>query len=240
VADGSGGPVSGASAQLAKLLANARAGIADPNSGHVVVSGVAQGKSTYIPVAASQRAQTTFQAGTVSDQMWVQANDGFQWGNWAIFNINPPTDRPAVVTATDVTLPHGTSSASMGSLFTASDPDGDAITQYRFWDGTADPNSGHVVVNGAVQGKDTYIPIAASQLAQTTFQAGTVSDQMWVQAYDGTQWGAWTIFNINSRCRAASPPEFLAAGAALGGRSRRPTHPRRAPALARATSGPPG
>ena len=83
------------------------------------------------------------------------------------------------------------------SLFTASDPDGDTITQYRFWDGTADPSSGHVVVNGVAQGKDTYIPMTAGQLAQTTFQAGTASDQMWVQANDGSQWGAWTIFNIN-------------------------------------------
>jgi hypothetical protein len=32
--------------------------------------------------------------------MWVQANDGMQWGAWAIFNINPAVDHPAVVTAT--------------------------------------------------------------------------------------------------------------------------------------------
>jgi hypothetical protein len=183
-------------------------GTADPNSGHVVVNGVAQGKNAYIPITASQLAQTTFQAGTASDQMWVQANDGSQWGAWTIFNINPAADHPAVVTASAVTLAHGTTSVAMSSLFTASDPDGDAITQYRFWDGTADPNSGHVVVNGVAQGKDTYIPITASQLAQTTFQAGTVSDQMWVQANDGSQWGAWTIFNINPP--ADHPPVVVA------------------------------
>jgi hypothetical protein len=106
-------------------------------------------------------------------------------------------DRPPVVTASDTTLASATASVAMSSLFTASDPDGDAITMYRFWDGTADPNSGHVVVNGVAQGKDTYITVTPQQLAQTTFQPGTVSDQMWVQANDGSQWGNWTIFNIN-------------------------------------------
>jgi hypothetical protein len=115
-------------------------------------------------------------------------------------------DAGAVVAASDVTLPHGTNSVLMGSLFTASDPDGDTIAQYRFWDGTADPNSGHVEVNGAPQAKNAYIPITAGQLAQTTFQSGTITDRMWVQAYDGSQWGAWTIFNINPAAGGYQPP----------------------------------
>jgi hypothetical protein len=138
--------------------------------------------------------------------MWVQAYDGSQWGAWTIFNVNPAADHAPAVTASDVTLPHGTSSVLMGSLFTASDPDGDTIAQYRFWDGTADPNSGHVEVNGAPQAKNAYIPITAGQLAQTTFQSGTITDRMWVQAYDGSQWGAWTIFNINPAAGGYQPP----------------------------------
>jgi hypothetical protein len=36
----------------------------------------------------------------------------------------------------------------VSSLFTASDPDGDAITQYDFWD-TGD-GGGHYLVNGVI------------------------------------------------------------------------------------------
>jgi hypothetical protein len=71
------------------------------------------------------------------------------------------------------------------------------------------------VVNGVAQGKNAYIPITAGQLAQTTFQVGTASDQMWVQANDGTQWGAWTIFNINPAAGGFQAPATVANGATL-------------------------
>ena len=46
-------------------------------------------------------------------------------------------DTPPVVTVANLTAAHGQGFAA-SSLFTASDPDGDAITQYGFWDtGTA-------------------------------------------------------------------------------------------------------
>jgi hypothetical protein len=72
-----------------------------------------------------------------------------------------------------------------------------------------------MLVNGVAQGKDTYIPVTAGQLAQTTFQVGTVSDQMWVQAFDGAQWGAWTIFNINPAAGGYQASATVANGATL-------------------------
>jgi len=33
-------------------------------------------------------------------------------------------------------------------------------------------------------------------LAGTSFQTGTVSNDLWVQAFDGTQWSAWKEFHV--------------------------------------------
>jgi hypothetical protein len=76
------------------------------------------------------------------------------------------------------------------SLFTASDPDGDAITQYDFWD--TGGGGGHFLVNGVAQPPNGDIYVSAAQLAQTTYQSGTGIDTLWVRANDGTQWSAWS------------------------------------------------
>src|SRR5207302_343288 len=38
--------------------------------------------------------------------------------------------------------------------------------------------------------QDIYV--SASQLAQTTYQSGSGTDTLWVRAYDGTLWSAWS------------------------------------------------
>jgi len=40
-------------------------------------------------------------------------------------------------------------------------------------------------VNGVVQGANWAIDVTAMQLAQTTFQSGSGSDDLWVRANDG-------------------------------------------------------
>jgi len=104
------------------------------------------------------------------------------------------------VTASDVTLP-GATKVAMGSLSTASDPDGDAITMYTVYDNTIDPNTGHFLVNGVVQTKNLYQPIylTAQQFAQTTFQTGASgSDDLYVAAFDGTSWSAIKEFHVGA------------------------------------------
>ena len=76
------------------------------------------------------------------------------------------------------------------SLFTASDPDGDAITQYDFWD--TGGGGGHFLVNGVTQPTNGDIYIPAAQLARTTYRSGNGTDTLWVRANDGTQWSAWS------------------------------------------------
>nr|WP_244645794.1 M10 family metallopeptidase [Bradyrhizobium campsiandrae] len=167
----------------------------DSSSGHFVVGGVAQGTNQNINVSASQLASTTFQSGSGSDDLWVQAFDGTAWGAWKEFHVNGPTDQAPIVSASDYSATHNQSIAA-SSLFTVSDAEGDPITAYRFWDSTSDPSSGHFVVGGVAQGTNQNIEVVASQLPSTTFQSGSVADDLWVQAFDGTAWGAWKEFHV--------------------------------------------
>jgi hypothetical protein len=169
----------------------------DPASGHWVVNGMVQGTNQAIDVTAAQLAQTTFQSGSGSDDLWVRANDGFDWSAWKEFHVNAPVDARPVVTASDFAASHNQNVAA-SALFSVTDGDGDAITKYQFWDSTADPASGHWVVNGVVQGTNQAIDVTAAQLAQTTFQSGSGSDDLWVRANDGFDWGTWKEFHVNA------------------------------------------
>ncbi|MGY4629097.1 hypothetical protein [Bradyrhizobium sp. USDA 4486] len=167
----------------------------DPSSGHWVVGGVAQAANVAIGVTSAQLSTTTFQSGSGADDLWARAYDGFAWGPWKEFHVNAPLDRAPVVTAPDY---HAAPSQSIAasSLFSVSDPDGDSITQYQFWDSTASVSSGHWAISGTVQPVNTAINVNAAQLAATSFQSGTVSDDLWVRASDGVSWSTWQEFHV--------------------------------------------
>ena len=69
------------------------------------------------------------------------------------------------------------------------------------------------MVGGVAQGANGAIDVTAAQLAGTTFQSGSGSDDLWVRANDGIAWGAWKEFHVNapvdhcrSRRRRTTPP----------------------------------
>jgi hypothetical protein len=140
-------------------------------------------------------ASTTFQSGSGSDDLWVRANDGFQWSAWKEFHVNAPVDHAPVVTASNFgAAPNQTIAAS--GLFSVTDADSDSIVKYEFWDSTTSAASGHWSVGGVAQGTNQNIDVTAAQLASTTFQAGSASDDLWVRANDGTQWSQWQEFHL--------------------------------------------
>jgi hypothetical protein len=76
------------------------------------------------------------------------------------------------------------------ACFLASDPFGDAITEYDFWDiGTG---GGHFLLNNQAlaANKDNYV--SATQLAQTSYQSGSGADTLWVRVSDGSEWSPWS------------------------------------------------
>ena len=98
------------------------------------------------------------------------------------------------MTATDISASRGQVLAA-SSLFQASDADGDSLL-YFFDDNSADPASGHFTVNGVVQAANTTFAVSAAQLAQTTFTAGLVSDDLFVNAWDGIDYSGPKEFHV--------------------------------------------
>jgi hypothetical protein len=178
--------------------------------GHFLINGVTQPTNGDIYVPAAQLPQTTYQSGNGTDTLWVRANDGTQWSAWSpSFTVNAQRiDTPPVVSVSNsnITASPGQVFAA-ASLFTVSDPDGVAITQYDFWD--TGGGGGHFFVNGVTQPTNRDINVAAAQLTQTTYQSGNGTDTLWVCASDGTQWSAWspsfTVTTANSASTVASP-----------------------------------
>jgi hypothetical protein len=175
-------------------------------SGHFLVNGVQQGTNQNINLTASQLAQTTYMAGSVQDHLWVQVYDGAAWSQWYEFYNYPPVPPPPPPPSAENDAPVVTvankamaadSSIAASSLFLVDDPDGDAITIYRFYDQSPNASSGRFLLNSVDQGYNHNIDLTPAQLAQTVFQAGSVQDHLWVQLYDGAEWSPWYEFYVN-------------------------------------------
>ena len=54
------------------------------------------------------------------------------------------------------------------------------------------------MVNGVVQAANVEIDLTAAQLAQTTYQSGSGSDQFSVRAFDGTLWSGWQTATVTA------------------------------------------
>src|SRR5207248_2951175 len=126
--------------------------------GHFLVNGVTQPTNSDVYVTAEQLAQTMYQSGNGIDTLRVRAHDGTQWSEWSpSFTVSAQTvNTPPVVTVSNsnITASPGQAFAA-SSLFTARDPDGDAITQYDLWD--TGGGSARFRVNGVTQPANTDI-----------------------------------------------------------------------------------
>jgi hypothetical protein len=100
------------------------------------------------------------------------------------------------------------------NLFTATDADGDSITQYDFYDTGA--GNGHWFVNGVAQGSNQEILVNASQLSLVSYHAGTGTDTLYVRANDGLQWGAWTNLTTPFTASGGSQPSSVTVPAGGG------------------------
>ena len=116
-------------------------------------------------------------------------------GGTASATLTITLDRPPVVTAANVTLSAGHASVAASSLFSATDPDGNAITTYGF----TDTGNGHFVLNGVVEANNQEIDVTAAQLSQLTYQSVPGSaDTLEVRVNDGTLWSNWTSFTVTA------------------------------------------
>jgi len=163
-------------------------------SGYFTVNGVTRASGTDIILTAAEFANTSFVAGSTSDQLYVRVSDGTSWSAWQSFTIAPPPNRTPTASAGSQTASIGTVLAA-SSLVSATDPDGDALT-YHFTDWGTAASSGHFAVNGVAQDAGRNIYVSAADLANTSFVAGSTADQLYVRVSDGTAWSAWQAFTV--------------------------------------------
>ena len=157
--------------------------------GHLTLN--ANGSYTYIAdnTAAISSAPT---GSHVQDIFSYTVSDGN--GGTTTASLTITLDRAPVVTASNVTLSAGDTTVAASLLFTATDPDGNAVTTYAF----ENTGPGHFVLNGSViEPNNEEIDVSAAQLSLLTYQstAGSV-DTLEVRVNDGTLWSNWTSFTV--------------------------------------------
>jgi hypothetical protein len=159
-------------------------------------------------VSASQLSQTTYQSGSGTDTLWVRVSDGSQWSPWSqSFTVTAPIDTGPVVTSVSNINTIAGQTFVASNLFTASDPFGDAIEQYDFWD--TGSGGGRFMLNGQAlsTNQDNYVSVG--QLAQTGYVSGSGTDTLWVRVSEDGQWSAW------SQSFTVSDPTTIGAGETL-------------------------
>jgi hypothetical protein len=165
-------------------------------NGRFTLNGAPQAEYINIEISAAQLANFQFTLGTpgATDVVWAQVFDGFVWSGWTSFTVTAPQNAAPAAAVSSRAPAHGTTTLAASSLFSVSDADGDMITAYKFFDGTV--GSGHFRKNGIDQAELVNIDVSAADLATTQFVLGSGSDVLWVQAFDGTSWGAWKSFTV--------------------------------------------
>ncbi|MBW7900131.1 MAG: hypothetical protein H3C26_01520 [Rhodocyclaceae bacterium] len=189
--------------------------------GRFVLNGVDQVAGTTIAVDAGQLASLHYVGADAMsrERIWARAWDGQTWSEWKSWNMlsgDHATNAAPVAQTADVTLLLGESAAA-ADLFTATDPDGDPIAKYEFWDDT--DGGGRFVLDGIGQAAGAAITIAADDLADLTYAAGneTGSERVWVRASDGVDWGEWTPWNITSAAHLTNAAPTVSATAGVVG-----------------------
>jgi hypothetical protein len=170
------------------------------NGGQFLLSGTALGVNQDDYVSPSQLSSLTYQPGSGADTLWVRSYSGGQWSNWSqAFTITAPIDTGPVVSVTaSQSVAHGAVLNASTFISGYSDPFGGSAVSYDFW------NSGGGGGYFQLGTLPPYAPnqeiiVSPSALASLRYYAGAGTDELWVRAYDGTVWGAWSQpFNISA------------------------------------------
>ena len=143
-------------------------------------------------VTPAQLSQVVYRAGNSTDTIWMRASDGAQFGAWS--QALTVTDMPVVTPNSNAVIARNGQTFAASSLFSAQDGDGDTITQYDLVSTAI--GGGEWMLNG-VPLPDNHENFVSS-LAGVTYKAGPGQDSLVVRASDGTQFGEFTSWTVNS------------------------------------------
>ncbi|MBL8703157.1 MAG: hypothetical protein JNK67_32530, partial [Alphaproteobacteria bacterium] len=168
----------------------------DAGGGTLQLAGVVLPAGTVVTVSAANLGNLVYVAGTTggTETIDVRASDGSLWSSWLSLPLTTQvqsegTTTPVIAAATSSIATNQWVLAS--TLFTASDPQGDAIARYRFTDLSG--GNGYLWYGGATIAAGTSLEVASSQISGVWFRgaaSGPATDQLRVEAFDGTGWGS--------------------------------------------------
>ena len=169
-------------------------------NGRFLLNGTPQVENLNFEITAAQLSNLEFRtSGTGSDVLWIQASDGYEWSDWKSFTVNAVPNAAPMVNVRTIT-PHTATPLAATALWSSiTDADGDAITQYRFYDDTV--GNGRLMLGATpLAERAPLTPISAANIGTLTFTtSSTGSDLLWVQAYDGYAWSEWE--ELYRQCR---------------------------------------
>jgi hypothetical protein len=91
--------------------------------------------------------------------------------------------------------------AQVNNWLSYSDVNGDAATKYQFWDGGTGANSAYFwTPDNAHWAATTTIEVNATDVSNVWVRGGATAgtDPMWVRAFDGHEWGNWTVSTLTT------------------------------------------
>jgi hypothetical protein len=166
------------------------------SSGHFSLNSIALEAGLVHTVVGADASAVAYVGGRApgSERLWIRAYDGYDWNAWQPWTIET-SNRAPQITTTDTGVSRNQSLA-LTTLFSAADPDGDAISAYELYDEGTAAGSGYFALAGIIQPAAAQIPLSAAQLAQATYVGGgsAGSERLWVRAFDGAAWSPWGSF----------------------------------------------
>jgi hypothetical protein len=160
-------------------------------NGHFTVNGAIQPDGQWIVVAANNLTSIQYVGGPQpgSETLYVDAYDATTgvYSNYSALTATTTAPQTqVVVNVQSVSVAENKSIAASSMITSVSNPNGDAITYYAFWDGGT--GNGHLTVNGAIQPDGQWIVVAASNLSSIQYVGGSQpgSESIFVDAYDAT------------------------------------------------------
>jgi hypothetical protein len=175
-------------------------------NGHFTVSGTPQADGQWITVLATDLSSVRYVGGAApgSEALFVDVYDATigTWSNYG--SLTASTTVPHVVPIVNlrnVSVAENVSIAASSMITSVSNPSGDSITYYAFWDSGI--GNGHFSVNGVSQPDQQWIEVNTSNLSSIKYVGGTApgTESLYVDVYDDTI-GTWS--NDGSSLTAAT------------------------------------
>jgi len=115
------------------------------------------------------------------------------WSAYASFTAWTVATTPPTVQVQNVRVPENGSIAAASLITSVSDPDGDRLTRYGFFDAGGN-NNGHFAVNGVAQPDGQWAYVRTNDLSSVTYDGGSSPGHqtLYVEVYDASisQWSA--------------------------------------------------